>query len=125
MKHVVLALTLVATSALGQKMLATYSTLTTAAAQRAAQAALDKCTKEGYRVAVAVVDRGGQPLVVLRDNLAGSHTVNTAIGKASSRPWTPARSRSWARCKPSSRTSMRPGTGWFTACMGRRLNAGG
>lgn len=83
MKHVVLALTLVATSALGQKMLATYSTLTTAAAQRAAQAALDKCTKEGYRVAVAVVDRGGQPLVVLRDNLAGSHTVNTAIGKAS------------------------------------------
>jgi uncharacterized protein GlcG (DUF336 family) len=31
---------------------------------------------------VAVVDRGGQPLVILRDNLAGAHTVNTAIGKA-------------------------------------------
>lgn len=82
MKHALLVLTFVATSALGQKMLATYPTLTTAAAQRAAQAALDRCTKEGYRVAVAVVDRGGEPLVVLRDNLAGSHTVNTAIGKA-------------------------------------------
>ena len=31
---------------------------------------------------VAVVDRGGQPLALLRDNLAGTHTVNTAIGKA-------------------------------------------
>jgi uncharacterized protein GlcG (DUF336 family) len=65
-----------------QKMLATYSTLTTAAAQRAAQAAFDRCGKEGYTVAVAVVDRGGQPLALLRNNLAGSHTVNTAIGKA-------------------------------------------
>jgi uncharacterized protein GlcG (DUF336 family) len=33
-------------------------------------------------VAVAVVDRGGQPLVVLRDNLAGPHTTRTAINKA-------------------------------------------
>lgn len=65
-----------------QKLLATYSSLTTAAAQKAAQAALDKCSKDGYTVAVVVVDRGGVPLVVLRDNLAGAHTVNTAIGKA-------------------------------------------
>jgi uncharacterized protein GlcG (DUF336 family) len=82
MRHVLLAAALVATSAHGQKMLAHYATLTTSAAQRAAQAALERCTKEGYRVAVAVVDRGGQPLVILRDNLAGAHTVNTAIGKA-------------------------------------------
>lgn len=75
-------LLLFACCAHAQKMLATYSTLTTAAAQRAAQAALDRCTKEGYTVAVAVVDRGGQPLALLRDNLAGSHTVNAAIGKA-------------------------------------------
>ena len=73
---------LFAFSAHAQKMLATYSTLTTAAAQRAAQAAFDRCGKEGYTVAVAVVDRGGQPLALLRNNLAGSHTVNTAIGKA-------------------------------------------
>jgi len=78
----VLALSLVACGAHAQKMLATYSTLTTAAAQRAAQAAFDRCSKDGYTVAVAVVDRGGQPLALLRDNLAGAHTVNTAIGKA-------------------------------------------
>jgi len=65
-----------------QKLLATYATLTTTAAQRAAQAAFDRCSKDGYTVTVAVVDRGGQPLAVIRDNLAGTHTVNTAIGKA-------------------------------------------
>lgn len=65
-----------------QKMLATYSTLTTEAALQAAQAALEHCRKEGFTVAVAVVDRGGQPLALLRDNLAGVHTINTAIGKA-------------------------------------------
>ena len=76
------ALILFALGAHAQKMLATYPTLTTAAAQRAAQAAFDRCGKEGYTVTVAVVDRGGQPLALLRDNLAGTHTVNTAIGKA-------------------------------------------
>jgi uncharacterized protein GlcG (DUF336 family) len=68
--------------ALAQKMLANYPTLTTAAAQTAAQAALARCQKDGYTVAVAVVDRGGQPLAVLRDNLAGTHTTQTAVGKA-------------------------------------------
>jgi uncharacterized protein GlcG (DUF336 family) len=83
MKHAIAStLLLVAISAHAHKMLATYSTLPTAAAQRAAQAAFDRCGKEGYTVAVAVVDRGGQPLALLRNNLAGSHTVNTAIGKA-------------------------------------------
>ncbi len=65
-----------------QKMLANYMTLTTFAAQAAAQAALARCQKDGYTVAVAVVDRGGQPLAVLRDNLAGAHTTQTATGKA-------------------------------------------
>jgi len=65
-----------------QKMLANYMTLTTFAAQAAAQAALARCQKDGYTVAVAVVDRGGQPLAVLRDNLAGTHTTQTAVGKA-------------------------------------------
>jgi len=65
-----------------QKMLASYPTLTTIAAQRAAQAALARCQKDGYTVAVAVVDRGGQPLALLRDNLAGGHTAQTAISKA-------------------------------------------
>ncbi len=72
----------VAAPAGAQKMLANYPTLTTSAAQVAAQAALARCQKDGYTVAVAVVDRGGQPLAVLRDNLAGTHTTQTAVGKA-------------------------------------------
>ena len=66
----------------GQKMLTSYPTLTTDAALRAAQAALAQCQKQGYTVAVAVTDRGGQPLAMLRDNLAGAHTSLTAINKA-------------------------------------------
>lgn len=65
-----------------QKLLAPYTTLTTAAALQAAQAALARCDKDGYTVAVAVVDRAGQPLALLRNNLAGNHTASTAIGKA-------------------------------------------
>lgn len=65
-----------------QRLLASYPTLTTAAALQAAQAALARCQKDGYTVAVAVVDRGGHPLAALRDNLAGAHTTQTAIGKA-------------------------------------------
>jgi uncharacterized protein GlcG (DUF336 family) len=71
-----------AVPAAAQKMLANYMTLTTSAAQQAAQAALARCQKDGYTVAVAVSDRGGRPLAVLRDNLAGAHTTQTAINKA-------------------------------------------
>ncbi len=58
------------------------ATLSTVAAARVAQAALADCKKAGYVVAVAVVDRSGIPLALLRDNLAGPHTPKTAIGKA-------------------------------------------
>jgi uncharacterized protein GlcG (DUF336 family) len=71
-----------ATSGSTQKLLASYPTLTTAAALHAAQAALAQCQKQGYTVAVAVADRAGQPLAMLRDNLAGPHTSLTAINKA-------------------------------------------
>jgi uncharacterized protein GlcG (DUF336 family) len=49
---------------------------------RAAQVALAQCQKQGYTVAVAVAERGGQPLAMLRDNLADPHTSLTAINKA-------------------------------------------
>jgi uncharacterized protein GlcG (DUF336 family) len=82
-------MTTVAAAALGmaapataQKMLNSYMTLSTAAAQQAAQAALARCQKDDFTVAVAVVDRTGQPLVMLRDPLAGAHTPQTAINKA-------------------------------------------
>ena len=65
-----------------QKLIVNYPTLTTAAGLKAAQAALARCQKDGYTVAVAVVDRAGRPLVLLRDDLAGTHTTPTAIRKA-------------------------------------------
>jgi uncharacterized protein GlcG (DUF336 family) len=80
---VVLCVALVCTgNAFAQKLLAPYASLTTHAALLAAQAALARCQKEGFTVAVAVVDRGGHALVLLRDNLAGAHTVQTAINTA-------------------------------------------
>lgn len=68
--------------AVAQKLLTSYPTLTTTAALQAAQAALARCDKDGFTAAVAVVDRGGNALVLLRNGLAGPHTVQTAIGKA-------------------------------------------
>lgn len=64
----------------------TVRTLSLASALKAAQEALAICRKSGYQVAVAVVDRSGVPLVMLRDRFAGAHTPDTAIGKA----WTAA-----------------------------------
>jgi uncharacterized protein GlcG (DUF336 family) len=69
-------------SVAADKLLASYPTLTTAAALQAAQAAFDRCGQQGYTVSVAVVDRGGHPLALLRENLAGPHTARTAIDKA-------------------------------------------
>ncbi len=80
---VIAALAIVgATDGHAQKLLSGYATLSTAAALQAAQAALARCQKDGYTVAVAVVERSGAPLAVLRDGLAGAHTMQTAIGKA-------------------------------------------
>lgn len=63
---------------------ATYPvrSLTPEAALRAARAALASCAKSGYQVAVAVTDRAGHPLVMLRDRHAGPHTPGTATSKA-------------------------------------------
>lgn len=51
-------------------------------ALEAAQAALEHCRGLGAQVAVAVVDRGGNTQVMLRDRFAGPHTPDTAVGKA-------------------------------------------
>jgi uncharacterized protein GlcG (DUF336 family) len=63
---------------------ATFNTrsLTPETALKAARAALESCRKSGFQVAVAVVDRGGNAQVMLRDRFAGAHTVDTAINKA-------------------------------------------
>jgi uncharacterized protein GlcG (DUF336 family) len=60
----------------------TLRSITPEAALKAAQGALQSCQKSGFQVAVAVVDRGGHLLVLLRDRLAGPHTPMTAENKA-------------------------------------------
>jgi uncharacterized protein GlcG (DUF336 family) len=60
--------------------------LTPETALQAAKAALESCRKQGYQVAVAVVDRSGLVQVLLRDRFAGPHTPEVAVNKA----WTAA-----------------------------------
>ena len=68
--------------AFAQQATNTVRTITPDAALRAARAAMASCEKSGYQVAVTVVDRGGVPLVMLRNRLAGPHTVRTSEDKA-------------------------------------------
>lgn len=69
-----------------QEALVSFKSMKPALALQLAQATLDACRKAGYQVAVAVVDRSGVTQVILRDQLAGSHTPETARRKA----WTAA-----------------------------------
>lgn len=64
----------------------TSRSLTTETAIAAANAALQSCRKQGYQVAVAVVDRSGIVQALLRDRFAGAHTAEVAVNKA----WTAA-----------------------------------
>jgi uncharacterized protein GlcG (DUF336 family) len=47
-----------------------------------AQTALDTCTKQGYRVSVHVVGRGGQVIVAVRGDGASPHTMENSMRKA-------------------------------------------
>ncbi|TFG60735.1 MAG: heme-binding protein, partial [Nitrospirales bacterium] len=51
-------------------------------ALKAANAALGKCDEGGYRVSVAVVDRGGNLKALLRGDGAGPHTQDSSARKA-------------------------------------------
>lgn len=81
--HFAAVLLAAATVAAAASEPATYTVkqLTPEAAAKATRAALDDCRKRGYQVAVAVVDRGGVAIALLRDRFAGPHTVQTAINK--------------------------------------------
>ena len=58
------------------------SVLPVALAGKAAQAALDACKKDGYRVSASVVDRAGVLRAMLRADGAGPHTVDSSRKKA-------------------------------------------
>lgn len=75
-----------ACSSLAQEGVFQTKSLTPETALVAAKAALESCRKQGYQVAVAVVDRAGVTQVVLRDRFAGAHTLEVAENKA----WTAA-----------------------------------
>jgi len=51
-------------------------------AKKAASAAVEQCTKDGYRVSAAVVDRAGVVRALLREDGAGPHTVDSSRKKA-------------------------------------------
>lgn len=53
-----------------------------AMATKAASTAVEQCTKDGYRVSVAVVDRAGVVRALLREDGAGPHTVDSSRKKA-------------------------------------------
>ena len=69
-------------SAVAGPLLEKVVSLSLPAALKVAEAGLKDCTARGARAAIAVVDRSGVPLVVLRDPSAGMHTVDTAVRKA-------------------------------------------
>ena len=60
----------------------TYKSLSPDVAFDLARTALFKCRKDGYQVAVVVLDRFGAPLVSMRDRYAGIGAMDIATGKA-------------------------------------------
>lgn len=66
----------------GVDVVRTTKAVTIDAAVRAAQAALDAAEAEGQRVTVAVVDRGGDLVVLLHGDGAGPQTEESAKRKA-------------------------------------------
>ncbi|MBN8979961.1 MAG: heme-binding protein [Rhizobiales bacterium] len=77
---------LAACPAFAQDATITYKSLGPELALDLAKATFADCQKKGFQVAVVVTDRFGNPLVMLRDRFAGTHTPTTAQGKA----WTAA-----------------------------------
>ena len=82
MKHtlVTVAALLATAAALAQGGSATHAVrlLTPEAAQNAVNAAMAECRRQGFQVAVAVVDRAGVTQSLLRDRFAGAHTPEVA-----------------------------------------------
>lgn len=66
----------------GAQGVVTQKILSLNLAKTIAEAALAECKSRGFHTSVAVVDRSGTLLVVLRDELANPATIDMARGKA-------------------------------------------
>ncbi len=85
MKRITLAAALSIAAAMpawADEAIVTYKSIAPDIAFDLARAALNKCRKDGYQVAVVVLDRFGAPLVALRDRYAGIGAYDIATGKA-------------------------------------------
>jgi uncharacterized protein GlcG (DUF336 family) len=78
----VLALLICSSPGRAENAIVTYQSLAPDAALDLAKAALKSCREHGYQVAVVVLDRFGQALVLLRDRYAGLPAATTANDKA-------------------------------------------
>lgn len=68
-------------NALCQKVM-TEKQISLELANEAAMAGMRQCRQDGFRVSVVVFDRGGHTKVVIRDDGAGMHTLDSARRKA-------------------------------------------
>ena len=73
---------LIASDRLAAQGVVMQKNLSLGLAKTIAEAALAECKAKGFHTAVAVVDRAGQLMVVLRDEAAGAQTVEMARRKA-------------------------------------------
>src|SRR6186997_3613652 len=76
------AVTLGLSSQLAAQGVVMQRNLSLALAKTIAEATLAECQAKGFHTAAAVVDRAGQPLVLLRDEQAGGHTLEMSRRKA-------------------------------------------
>ena len=68
--------------ALGAQGLVTERVMSLAMAKTIAEGAMAECKAKGFRTAVVVVDRAGQPMVMLRDEQATNQMMEIARRKA-------------------------------------------
>ncbi len=82
MSRLAILAVLLGSASAGAQGVVTQRILSLSAAQTIAEAALAECTAKGFHTAVAVVDRGGHLLVLLRSEQANPATIDMARGKA-------------------------------------------
>src|SRR5689334_14464950 len=78
---VLLGIALASMTMFGQGLV-TQRNMSLGLAKTIAEAALSACTSKGFHTAVAVVDRAGQVMVILRDEQATGQTAEMARRKA-------------------------------------------